>query len=208
MMSDINEPTQKVGRGTLGGNPGGVVRGETFEWWERMVEANQDSIIISAHHYMLKYTTVASGEWEGMRKDADGNWKSHYHGYKPQGTPIGASYLYWVNSKPDAQAFENYLAARPGAIDLWLGGPTHTNPDDTYGIKSHNETKWGVHFLNVAALTQYHVSISTTPMSRLLTFDRNRLRIQCYLHTNDHAPQGWYAKAERNLSLHKVFRWR
>ncbi len=28
MMSDINEPTQKVGRGTLGGNPGGVVSGE------------------------------------------------------------------------------------------------------------------------------------------------------------------------------------
>jgi len=27
MMSDINEPTQKVGRGTLGGNPGGVVSG-------------------------------------------------------------------------------------------------------------------------------------------------------------------------------------
>jgi hypothetical protein len=30
MMSDRNEPSQKVGRGTLGGNPGGVVGGETF----------------------------------------------------------------------------------------------------------------------------------------------------------------------------------
>jgi len=27
MMSDINEPTQKIGRGTLGGNPAGVVSG-------------------------------------------------------------------------------------------------------------------------------------------------------------------------------------
>ena len=35
MMSDINEPTQKIGRGTLGGNPGGVVSGETFRWWKR-----------------------------------------------------------------------------------------------------------------------------------------------------------------------------
>lgn len=68
MMSDINEPSQKVGRGTLGGNPGGVVSGETFEWWKRMVESNRDAIIISAHHYMLKNTTVASGEWEGMQQ--------------------------------------------------------------------------------------------------------------------------------------------
>ena len=69
MMSDINEPTQKVGRGTLGGNPGGVVSGETFRWWKRMVEANRSSVIISAHHYVLKDTTVASGEWEGMQRD-------------------------------------------------------------------------------------------------------------------------------------------
>jgi hypothetical protein len=32
--------------------------------------------------------------------------------------------------KPKAQAFESYLAAHPGAIDLWLGGHTHTHPDD------------------------------------------------------------------------------
>ena len=76
MMSDINEPTQRPGRDLLGGNPGGVVSGETFEWWKNMVEANQDKIIVSTHHYMLKDTTVASGEWEGMRKDASGLWKS------------------------------------------------------------------------------------------------------------------------------------
>jgi hypothetical protein len=75
MMSDINEPSRKVGRGTLGGNPGGVVSGETFRWWKRMVEENPASIIISAHHYMLKNTTVASGEWEGMTPDGKGGWK-------------------------------------------------------------------------------------------------------------------------------------
>ena len=75
MMSDINEPTQKVGRGTYGGNPGGVVSGDTFRWWKRMVEENPSSIIITADHYMLKNTTVASGEWEGMRRDDQGGWK-------------------------------------------------------------------------------------------------------------------------------------
>ena len=87
MMSDINEPTQRPGRDLLGGNPGGVVSGETFEWWKNMVESNQDKIIVSTHHYMLKNTTVASGEWEGMRKDANGTWRSHYHGYKALGSP-------------------------------------------------------------------------------------------------------------------------
>jgi len=200
MMSDINEPSQKVGRGTLGGNPGGVVTGETFAWWKKMVEANRDRIIISAHHYMLKNTTVASGEWEGMRKDEQGNWRSHYHGYYPQGSPKGASYLYWVDSRPDAQAFEQYLEAHPGAVALWLGGHTHTNPEDRAGNKSHFETKWGVHFLNVSALTAHHVG-SSVPMSRLLTLSGDELRVQCYLHTDKFAPQGWYERAERRVRL-------
>ena len=35
MMSDINEPGAPIGRGDLGGNPGGCVRGETFDWWRQ-----------------------------------------------------------------------------------------------------------------------------------------------------------------------------
>ncbi|MFN0165254.1 MAG: metallophosphoesterase family protein [Bryobacteraceae bacterium] len=204
MMSDINEPSQKVGRGTLGGNPGGVVTGETFEWWKNRVESNPGSIIVSTHHYLLKNTTIASGEWEGMRKDELGNWRSHYHGYFPQGTPRGASYLYWTGSKPDAQAFENYLETHPGAIALWMGGHTHTHPDDTYGNKSHFEKKWGAHFLNVSALSKYH-GRANVPMSRLLTIRGNHVRVQCYLHSSHYARQGWYAKAERTFELPRPF---
>ena len=51
---------------------------------------------------MLKGTTVASGEWEGMRRDEHGAWTSWYHGYYPRGTPQGASFLYWVDGKPDS----------------------------------------------------------------------------------------------------------
>jgi len=208
MMSDRNELSQKIGRGDLGGNPGGVVTGETFEWWRRMVERNQDAIVVSAHHYVLKDTTVASGEWEGMRKDAAGKWVSHYHGYFEQGTPQGASYLYWVGGKPDSRAFEGYLESHPGAVQMWLAGHTHTNPDDRYGGKSHIERKWGTHFLNICALAKHHAARTTLPMSRLLTFveGSDQVRVQCYLHTSDHAPQGWYPKAERTLKLAKPFR--
>lgn len=212
MMSDINEPSQKKGRGELGGNPSGVVSAETFEWWKRMVESNTNSIIVSAHHYMLKNTTTASGEYEGMVRRPDGGWDSHYHGYKRDGTPQGASYLYFVGGVPDAQAFERYLEAHPGAISIWLGGHTHTVPDDTYGGKPLVASKWGVTFINVAALSAHHRNrnLVTAPMSRLLTFTPGSrdVRVQCYLHTASYAEPGWHAPAERTVQVGRPFAWR
>ncbi|MCX5662307.1 MAG: metallophosphoesterase [Planctomycetota bacterium] len=220
VMSDINEPTQKIGRGELGGNPAGVVSQATFDWWRKMVNDNPESIIICAHHYLLKNTTTATGDWEGMIKDSLGNWKSGYHGYKEKGTPIGASYLYWVGSKPDSGAFENFLAAKkpadaPGgsnAVAIWLGGHTHPlSPDDKAGGKELIATKWGVNFINVCSLTQHHENkgsgFTTTPMSRLLTFTpgSDKVRVQCYMHTKAYAPIGWYDKAERVLTLPRAF---
>jgi Calcineurin-like phosphoesterase len=211
MMSDINEPSQKLGRGTLGGNPGGVVSGETFRWWQRSVEKNGASIIISAHHYVLKDTTVASGEWEGMRRDANGAWRPWYHGYYPQGTPQGASYLYWVDGKADSRAFAGALAAHPASVDLWLGAHTHTSPDDTFGGRSHIEQRWGTTFINVAGLTRYHGSAETlqnrVPRSWLFTFTDGSAEVtaRCYLHGDEFAPQGWYPRYDRVIKLSKPF---
>jgi hypothetical protein len=213
MMSDINEPSQAVGRGDLngavGGNPGGVVSGETFRWWRRQVSTHPDALIVCAHHYVLKDTTVASGAWEGMEKDEHGNWTGGYHGYKPQGTPEGASYLYWVDSVPDAQAFESYLARHPGSVALWLGGHTHAHPDAIDGGKSHIETRWGTHFMNAGALTRFHVNPRHTnpPKSRLLSFAEgsDEIRVRCYMHTDEFLPKGWYDGAERVLKLPRPF---
>ncbi len=209
MMSDINEPTQKIGRGKLGGNPGGVVGGETFRWWKRMVEENPRSIIITVHHYVLKNTTVASGEWEGMVRTSQGEWQGGYHGYYPQGTPQGASFLYWVDSKEDSGAFEKFLNANPGRVDLWLGGHTHTSVEDTYGGKSHVERRWGgTTFINVAALNKFQTRPGTgMPRSWLLTFTEgsDEVTAQCYLHGSEFAPQGWYPKLDRKIKLSKSF---
>ena len=209
LMSDVNEPSQSIGRGDLGGNPAGVVSAETFAWWQEMVAAHPDHIIISAHHYMLKETTVASGDWQGMRKDEAGNWQSQYHGYKAQGAPIGASYLYFVGSRPDSGDFQNYLEAHPGSVDLWLGGHTHAHPDDTFGGKSHIETKWGgTHFINVACLSRFH-GPENVPKSRLLTFAEgsDEVQVQCYMHSNEFLPEGYYQAAERTLRLTRPFSW-
>jgi hypothetical protein len=209
MMSDRNDGGPPIGRGAEGGYPAGAVSGETFTWWRKMVRENPESIIISAHHHMLKETTVASGPWEGFTRDEKDQWRSHYHGYFPDGAPAGASYLYFVDAVPDAQAFETYLADHSGATSIWLGAHTHALPDTTTSGRSHIETKWGVHFINVAALTRHHGNSELmTPMSRLLSFQdgSDEVRVQCYLHTSDHAPQGWYAPARRILRLPRPFR--
>ena len=209
MMSDRNDFPRPVGRrgAPKGGYPAGAVTEETFDWWVQEVEQNPDSVIISAHHHMLKETTVASGPWEGYVKDEAGNWQGHYHGYFADGAPEGASYLYFLGDKPDAQAFEGYLAGHPGATDIWLGGHTHTNPDDRKGGRSHIERKWDCNFINVAALSRYHGTY-LVPMSRLLTFTDGsyEVRVQCYLHTDQYAPQGWYAPAERVIRLNRPVR--
>jgi hypothetical protein len=116
-----------------------------------------------------------------VRQNAAGDWVEHYHRPYAQGTPQGASYLYWVDSKPDSGAFENFLAARPGGVQMWLAGHTHTNPDDSFGGKTHIERRWGTWFLNVSALSRYHMPLTTVPMSRLLTFTpgSHQVRVQC-----------------------------
>jgi hypothetical protein len=126
---------------------------------------------------------------------------------RPYGAPEGASYLYFVDDKPKAQAFEGYLAAHPGAIDLWLGGHTHTHPDDVLNGRSHVERKWGVNFVNCAQLSKFHSYVTCPPMSRHFTFtEGSRLvRVRCYLNDDTHAAQGWYPNAERVLELSKPF---
>lgn len=206
IMSDRNDGGPPRGRAERGGYPAGAVTSETFEWWKRQVAANPDTIIVSAHHHMLRETTVASGSWEGFVRNGE-RWVSHYHGYFPNGGPEGASYLYWLDEQPNAQAFEHYLAEHPGSIDFWFGGHTHTNPDDHRGGRTHVERKWDVNFINCAALSRYHASKTTLPMSRLVTFTEGStdVRVQCYLHTSQHAPQGWYEPAERTLTMGRPF---
>jgi len=199
MMGDRNDGGPPAGRRERGGYPAGKVTTETFQWWKDMVEAHPDKIIISCHHHMLKDTTVASGLWEGT--------EGRYHGRFDDGAPQGASYLYFVGDEPDAQKFEGYLEEHPGAIDLWLGAHTHAPPDDSYGGKTHVERKWGAAFINVAAMTQYHVMGKAVPMTRLLTFEPGSAtcNVKCCLHTSDFAAQGWYAPAERDVPLRHPF---
>ncbi len=209
MMSDRNDLPYPVGRQESGGgSPAGAVTGETWEWWKRYVEEARQAgeIVVSVHHHMLRETTVASGDFEGVSRYPDGRYRhGRYHGV--DGVPEGASYLYFVDEEPKAQRFERYLAENPSAVDIWLGGHTHTYPDDVVSGRSHIERKWGVNFVNCAQLSKYHSFVTCPPMSRHFTFTAGSplVRVRCYLHDDSYAPQGWYAPSERVLELSKPF---
>lgn len=213
MMSDRNDGGPPVGRGSRGGYPSGAVTKEQFDWWVEQVEQNQDKIIVTVHHHLLRETTVASGPWEGYGEGPDpyGAWaqgESGFHGYCRDGGPRGASYLYWCDGNPDAGAFERFLQEHPGAVDLWIGGHTHAPPGYQVAGRSHVEQKWGVTFLNCAALTQYHTRpVHRAPMSRILQFvpGTDALRIGCYLHEESVGPVGWHRPSERTVPLRHSF---
>jgi putative CocE/NonD family hydrolase len=216
MLADRNDAPTPVGRGhskegNSGGYPAGAVTRDTFNWWKRQVLDNQDKIIITMHHHALRDTTVASGRGEGNPR---------YHG--SSGGAEGSSYLYYLieNDDPDdfkytkdAHVFEDFLDSfhkehGRGAIDLWVAGHTHVKgPEDNWGDKTISEARWGVGFLQVAALTRHHGG--SHPLSRLLTFTdgSNQVKADVYLHENSYKknPVGWYGPASKTLLLRHRF---
>ncbi|MCC7483641.1 MAG: metallophosphoesterase [Burkholderiales bacterium] len=198
MIGDRNDGGPPKGRGERGGYPAGAITRETWEWWREQVEANEERIVVTCMHHVLRDTTTASGRNEGV--------PGGYH--KRFVDEAGASYLYWVGDDTDTSIFHDYFDAHPSAIDLWLAGHTHTHPDDRYGGKELIARRWNITFANCAALTRHHGDKLLYPMSRLVTFTRgsNRARIQCYMHTSHYRPQGWYAAAEREVELRYPFR--
>jgi hypothetical protein len=81
------------------------------------------------------------------------------------------------------------------------------HPDAVVGGKGSVETRWGTHFLNVGALTRHHTGLPNPPKSWRLTLEEgsDRLRVECYLHTDEFLPLGWYAPATRELILPRPF---
>ena len=216
MLADRNDAPNPVGRGhsrdgKSGGYPPGAVTRDTFNWWKSQVLANQDKIIVTMHHHALRDTTVASGFGEGH---------PNYHGSTGGGE--GSSYLYFIieNDDPenfeytaDAHVFEDFLDEfhkqhGRGAIDLWIAGHTHVkNPEDDWGGKTISERKWGVGFLQVAAMTKHHGG--SVPLSRLLSFTdgSGKFSAEVYLHEKwERNPVGFYEPSSIEWELRHPFK--
>ena len=194
MLSDYNSAPSPVGRGTSaqkqpGGFPAGAVTRATFDWWKQQVLENQDKIIVTVHHHVLRGTTTISFPNGGVGIHANNT-----------GDFEGASYLYYTieNTDPNNFKFTKSTEATPGpfetfldefqkeygkpAIDVWIGAHSHANPQDTFNGRGLVEEQWGVTFMQVSALTHHHSG--RTPMSWLMNFSENSdtLQLKNYIH--------------------------
>lgn len=194
MLSDQNSAPNPVGRGNSadhlpGGFPAGAVTRETFNWWKEQVLANQDKIIITAHHHVLRNTTTISTPFggEGIHANNTGDFE-------------GASFLFYTieNSDPDNFQYSTSTEESPGpferfleefqqehgraAIDVWVGAHSHAMATDSVDGRGLVAEKWGVTFMQVSALTHYHSG--RTPMSWLLSFSDkgDKMEIGNYIH--------------------------
>jgi len=148
MMSDRNDGGPPQGRAEKGGWPAGAITEDTFAWWRKAVEENDERILMTCAHHVPRDTTTATAPYEGV--------EGGYH--KRYGDEEGASYLYFVGDDANSDQLQNVIEANPGNLSFWFGGHTHTNPDDTHGDKSLVEERWGVTFCNASALTRHHGS--------------------------------------------------
>ena len=221
MLADRNSAPAPVGRGhsseaQKGGFPAGAVTRRTFDWWKEQVLQNQDKIIITAHHHVLRDTTTRSnyGGGEG------------FHGRS--GGVEGSGYLYFIieNEDPEDFRYTTSTPDQPGpfevfldqyqaqngrpAIDLWIGGHSHAEgPEQIFEGKGITEERWGVTFVQAAGLTLYHGG--RVPMSRLLRFTggSDRLEVDLYIHDAPRRgrryPLGWYEAASRTVTLRHSF---
>ena len=221
MLADRNSAPAPVGRGhsseeLRGGFPAGAVTRDTFNWWKEQVLANQDKIIVTVHHHVLRDTTTRSSYGGGKG----------FHG--SSGGVEGSGYLYFTieNDDPDDFQYTTSTPESPGpfevfleefqaknsraAIDLWIGGHSHgEDPEQVFEGKGLTEQRWGATFIQVSALTAYHAG--RMPMSRLLTFTHgsDRLEIDLYVHDpSRHGPSyplGWHPPASRSVVLRREF---
>lgn len=198
VMSDRNDGNEPAGRAhSPKGHPAGRVTKATFFWWREMVEQNQDKIIVTCSHHMLKNTTIATEEFVGVQDGFHGN--SSEHDFK------GSSYLYFIDDEPDADYFGDYIKTNPGCIDIWLGAHTHISPIDTLNGKTFIARKNNVTFINAALLG--HIKKNNPASSRLLTFNRNQpsAKLQVYLHDDILSDIGLYTQLDQEIPLSKNF---
>ncbi len=210
MMSDRNDLPYPVGRQESGGgSPAGAVTGETWEWWKNHVA--------EARSLGENRRQRAPSHAAGKRRSRPETTRA-FRVIPTAATGTVAITASMASRKAPPTSISSTRSRRrksssatsprtPGAVDIWLGGHTHTYPDDVVSGRSHVERKWGVNFVNCAQLSKYHSFVTCPPMSRHFTFTAGSplVRVRCYLHDDSYASQGWYAPAERVLELSKPF---
>jgi hypothetical protein len=136
-----------------GGYPSGSWLEADYLWFEAQVLANTGKTIIVITHHLLKNTTIATGDFEGVN--------GGFHG--STGQPIASGNLYNIivdstTFEADQSRIQTFLNANPGAVSAWIAEHTHYNVGETYAGRTwYFVDANGMYNINPGGLTRFHV---------------------------------------------------
>ena len=202
MLNDCNDVDTPVGRdGTIGGFPSGAISQLTWDWMQDMIDNNPNHTVICCHHNLLKDTTIATGDNEGV----DGG----YHGNSGQPEASGRLQNIYDRSDDsfiDSSAIIDYMDNNNGNIFMWLGSHTHHDVGETYSGRGSYISKHGTHFLNIGSLDRHH-AVGADAHSRTLVFEKGstNLEILQLVHQSDTLDEGFKRDEDLTLTLPRAF---
>jgi hypothetical protein len=189
VLYDQNDGPGPCGRGDKpGGFPSGSVLESAFEWWRSEVEAAHTAgkNVITLCHYLLKNTTLATGDYEGVQ--------GKFHG--GGGQPIGSGRLHNLIIdkvanvfEEDQSAFSDFLEANPGKNSLWLGTHTHYQVGEEFAGRTWTKKDSGCVFVNVGSLGRNHTSKNKPDAQSVAMFfrkDQNKVTIRKIIHNSNY----------------------
>lgn len=132
MINDCNDVLAPVGRsgGGSGGYPSGTISTLSWAWMQQMIIDYPNHTVIVCHHNLLKDTTIATGDNEGVN--------GGYHGASGQSVASGRIeniYNRTDDTYTDSSAIISYMNANNGKIWAWFGGHTHYIVGENYASR-------------------------------------------------------------------------
>lgn len=201
-MSDVNRPLTPK-RGILGGDPGGVVTPEAYQWWKDTCAAYRGTgqTVITCAHYLPKGTTTATVEYGGGTYQ-NGTYSGLYHG-AGYTNGLASSYLAFVGETM-GRPFIEHLVQHPGDCHIWVGAHNHVKSGKKVGGLGHIEMHHGCNFIQNGALTKHHHGSANevNPKSRFYEFTNgsNVYKVHAYMHQNAYNfSKGLYSTREYTL---------
>jgi hypothetical protein len=207
VLFDQNDGPNPCGRADeQGGFPSGSVLSSTVEWWQNEVIAawNSSKNAITLSHYLLKDTTIATGDYEGVT----GNFHASV------GQPIGSGRLHNIIIdkeaniyKEDQTEFVDFFKKQPEKKLIWFGTHTHYKVGETYNGRGWTYKSNGSLFVNVGSLGVYHANHSPDPQSVTVNLKEgsNIMTIDKFLHSGTDTPMGFLEDYHIEVELNFPF---
>jgi hypothetical protein len=206
VMYDQNDGPNPCGRGSdTSGYPSGSVLASTYEWWEKeMLSAFENKKNpITLCHYLLKDTTIATGDFEGV--------EGKFHSGKGQPRGSGRLHNILIDKaaniyEKDQSRFKTFLTQHKDKRSLWFGTHTHYTVGQTFKGRGWSALVDNCYFFSVGSLGKFHTNLGQDPQSATLSFEtgKQEIKIRKFVHSEQ---PGFVNEFETDYLIDYPFQW-